>query len=150
MPFSADHEGDRDGDSCDGRASMVPLRERDFDALGLERLADHAVELAPEDTRCRRIPSCPDAQHEMEGAVPEFLQEGVRFRVLQHTGMPIGGLEEQPLDQFRIRPIRHPDRKIESHVPVHIAPVGHSAGHEVGVRNDDGDVVVGDDGRRPQ
>jgi len=58
-------------------------------------------------------------------------------------------VKEKPADKLRIRSIRHPDRKIESHVPVGVTPIGHSGGDELGIRNDDGNVVVGDDRGRP-
>lgn len=128
----------------------VSLGVWNLDALLFERLADHEVEFAPEHTGCGGVLFGPDTEHEIEGAIAELLQQRVRFRVLQHTGMLIGNLKEKPADKLRIRSIRYPDRKIESHVPVGVTPIGHYGGDELGIRNDDGDVVVGDNRSGPQ
>ncbi len=106
-------------------------------------------EFAPEHARRGGVLFGPDAEHEIEGAI-ELQQQGVRLRLLQHARMLIGDLKKKPADKFRIRSIGHPHRKIESHVPVGVTPIGHTGRDELRIRHDDGDVVVCDDRGRAQ
>jgi len=41
------------------------------------------------------------------------------------------------------------DRKIKADTPIRMTPVDHGFGNKLGIRNDDGNIIIGDDRRRP-
>ena len=81
----------------------VPLWVGNLNALFFECLEDHEIEFAPEHARHSGVLFCPDAEYEIEGTIPELLQQRIRFWVLQHTDMLIGDLKKQPADEFSFR-----------------------------------------------
>lgn len=62
--------------------------------------------------------------------------------------MGLSDFQQQSPDCFRIRPVGHADGNGEPDVPIGVTPIDHTAGDEIRVGYDDGDVVVGHDSRR--
>src|SRR5581483_11040824 len=123
------------------------LRERHFDAALVEKAKNLKTEVAEDPRSPFRLPD-PEEEIELERGVAEGGERDVGLRVLEDLRMRPRRLEKELFHLIDVRPVGDPDRQMKPDPRVFIRPVDHPGADEVGVGNDDDDVVGGEDRRR--
>lgn len=124
----------------------ISLGKWDLDAPVFEGTADREIQVAAEDTRDRCEFLGPNSEDEVQGTVSELLEQYRRGMTVKNARMRPRDLQENLTDLFGIGIVGDPHGKVEPHVAVRVTPVHDLRGDEIGVRYDNGDVVVRDDG----
>jgi len=124
----------------------VALRKRNLDPVLPERLFNRKIQITPKGPGPKRHFLRPHPQLKVQGAVAEAVEVHLGLGIFQGVGMAAGDLQEQGGDFVDIAAIRDADGDAEAHLGIAVAPVHHGVGDELGVGDDDGDVVVGDHG----
>ena len=88
----------------------------------------------------------PEQQVEVEGGTAEVQEADDGFRGFEDSGVLIGYLREDGTDQLGIRTVGHPHPNVEAGLALDVAPVDDVLADELGVRNEDDDVVARFDG----
>src|SRR6185312_1685801 len=106
------------------------------------RLFDREVDFAAESAgRVNHFPS-PHAQLEIERAVTETFKIDAWNGGFQDVSIIRGNGEQDAFNFFGIGAVRDADGDANPDRRIAMAPVGQGAGDKVGVRHNDGDVVV--------
>ena len=124
---------------------QITLREWEFDVEPAELFEDSEVQIAFENCRYGHLGLGPDAQQKVEAAISEVVKDDVGGRIPQHVGMRSGYLQQHIADLGGIARIGSSDGKAEAHARVVGCPIGDALLDEVGVGDDDDNVVVGAD-----
>jgi len=122
------------------------LGEGDFDFVFAEFFFDGEEDVAAEAGGAVGHGDGPDGEFEVEGAVAESQQAHRGGGFFEDGGVFRGDFEEEGVHFFEVAAVGDADGEADAHFGVAVAPVGDGVGDEVGVGDDDGDVVVGDDG----
>lgn len=127
----------------------IVLRPRDPNAVSAELLVDRDVQLAREQAPALNQLLAPRAQLELESCVRQAQKAHARRGLLEHRGLLSADLEQQALDQSRVAAHRHRHRNAKADPVLDVAPVDDVLGDELRVGDDDGDVIIGEDGGAP-
>ena len=120
------------------------LWKRNFDSVAAKRGVNVVVEPTPELVVSWRVVA-PDQELEVERRIPKFVEPDFRRWMLQDMIGLGSHLVQNARDQSHVGAIGHADRNVDPDPRISVRPVGDGLIDELGVGNDDGNVVVGDD-----
>src|ERR1051325_6554925 len=137
----------RSGAGCNrGSDVNIALRIGNFDAVLLKLVIHPKVDVAYQVSFRVNPHLIPHAQLEIEGAITERHEPHHRLRLFQHIRHFGRYLEQYLLNVSRIGTVGDSDRDTEADFGISVTPVDDTGGNEFGIRHDDRDVVIGDNG----
>jgi len=122
----------------------------DFDFVFAQLLLHCKIEFASKPARLERHLLRPYPQFKVQGTLAKPSEKYGRLGFLENLGMFPGHFQQKPPQFIEICAVSHADGKAKPNPRVAVAPVGHSMADEIGIRHDDGDIIIRYDGRAPQ
>lgn len=123
----------------------VPLGVGDFDAVFLETAPDLLVDFGAEGVGFGLEGLAPETEFEVEGGVTKLQKADGGSGGFQGIRTIFRRFEKGFFDQINIAFVVDPDRNAEADPIVVVAEVGDAVVDELGIGNDDVDIVIGPD-----
>lgn len=122
---------------------QVALRERHLDTLFSKCFENSEVQIALQPGGGLYLPNCPGPKLKVERTLSKFSEDNFGTGVGENIRMAPGNGEENFSHNFRIAIVRNTNGKRYPDLPVIGSPIRNALIDELGVGNDNNDVIVG-------